>query len=73
MRLLAFDLSEFLVDDPLNPHGFLVEMGKFARTFQPRLAAAPAAQGQLFFDRLGNELSQWNSQGAGRSLGLAKG
>ena len=38
--VLRFDLFEFLVDDLLYPHGLLVEMGQFARAFQPGLALA---------------------------------
>src|ERR1035438_4008785 len=48
-------------------------MGQFARTFQPRLARASIAQGELFFDGLRNELAQWNPQRTSGGLGLAEG
>ena len=66
-------MFEFLVDDLLYPHRLLVEMGQFARTFQPALARALTAQGELFFDSQGNVLAQWNSHLSGGGLGLAEG
>src|ERR1039458_6807081 len=47
-------------------------MGQFARTFQPALARALTAQGELFFDSQGNVLAQWNSHLSGGGLGLAE-
>ena len=66
------DLFEFFVDELLDSHGLLVQMGQFACTFEPRLTLALAPLGKLFFDSLRNEFPQWNSQCTGRGLGFSK-
>src|SRR5450756_1261239 len=71
--VLRFDLFKFLVDDLLYPQRLPVEMGQFARTFQPRLARPSTSLGELFFDCLRHVLAQRNSQCTGGGLGLAEG
>jgi hypothetical protein len=70
--VLRFDIFEFLVYDLLDPPCLPVEMGQFARTFQPGFALRPPGRRELFFHRLHNKLAQWNSQRAGGGLSLRK-
>ncbi len=71
--VLGLDLFKFLVDDLLYPQRLFVEMGQFARTFQPGLARRATSVGELFFDCLRHVLAQGNSQCTGGGLGLAEG
>ena len=71
--VLRLDLFKFLVDDLLYSQRLPMEMGQFARTFQPRFARPSTSLGELFFDCLRDVLAQGNSQRTGDGLGLAEG
>jgi hypothetical protein len=54
-------MPKLILDDPLNPHRLLMQMGGDAGAFQPRLACVFGAVAKLFRNRLRDEFAEWHT------------